>query len=507
MAPLWNNVAAMMRLFPSLLCLAIGAGAWAEVRLPALFGDHMVIQGGVPVHVWGWADPGESVEVEFLDRTAKATASADGRWRIHLDPARAGGPFALHVRGQNSISLEDVHVGEVWVGSGQSNMVWPLQRSRDAEQEIAAADHPLIRYFKVELDTASEELEDVSGEWLAVSPDTAAELSGVAYFFARHLQGELGVPFGIIQSAWGGTPAEAWTSVPTLSADPALAALVADFEAEAAKARGPYETALKRWEARAAEAKAQGAEPPRRPAIPRALRGQHEPGALFNAMVAPLAPYPIRGVIWYQGENNGSRGQGLLYRRLFRTMIEDWRREWGIGSFPFLFVQLANYGRVPPESTWPELREAQAMALGLRDTGMAVTIDVGNPTDIHPRNKQDVGLRLALAARAVAYGESDLEHSGPLFRQATVEAGALRLWFDHAGSGLEARGGALTGFEVAGADGVFAEALAEISGNTVVVSSATVSEPVHARYAWAADPKANLFNSAGLPASPFRSTP
>ena len=223
-------------------------------------------------------------------------------------------------------------------------------------------------------------------------------------------------------------------------------------------------------------------------------------------MVAPLTPYPIRGTIWYQGETNGNRGQGLLYRRLFRSMIENWRNEWGLGTFPFLFVQLANYGRVPLQSTWPELREAQALALGLARTGMAVTIDIGNPTDIHPRNKQDVGLRLALAARAIAYGERGLQYSGPVFRQATREAGAIRLWFDHASDGLEARGGALEGFEVAGANGDFVEAESRIAGNTVVVSSPGVGVPTQARYAWAAEPRGNLFNTAGLPASPFRTT-
>ena len=309
---------------------------------------------------------------------------------------------------------------------------------------------------------------------------------------------------GIIQSAWGGTPAESWTSARTLAEEPALANMSSEFAAEAKADEAVYAERLAAWEKRSAAAKAEGTEAPRRPPPPRALRPQHKPSALFNAMIAPLLPYAIRGTIWYQGENNASRGQGYLYRRLFRAMIEDWRREWGIGAFPFLFVQLANYGRVPEDSTWPELREAQAMALGLANTGMAVTIDVGNPTDIHPRNKQDVGLRLALAARAIAYGEHDLEYSGPLFRQATREASGLTLWFDHVGGGLQARGGPLEGFQVAGRDGKFVSAQASISGNTVLVSSAAVKHPVRARYAWAADAKGNLFNDAGLPASPFQ---
>ena len=494
----------MKRVLPWLLCTVLATGLCAEVRLPALFGDHMVVQRDLPIHVWGWADHGESVIVEFLGQEIPAVPSAGGRWEAYLDPAEAGGPFALTVRGNNTVTVEDIHVGEVWVGSGQSNMVWPLQRSRNAEEEIANASHPGIRYFKVELTTADTPQEDVRGEWKVLSPATAAEFSGVAYFFARHLHGKLGVPIGVVQSAWGGTPAEAWTSLPTLKADPSLSGMVGEFDREAEEARAPYAKALANWEKRAAEAKSAGKEAPRRPAQPRGLRNQHKPGALFNAMIAPLTPYPIRGAIWYQGETNGNRGQGLIYRRLFRSMIEDWRQQWGLGPFPFLFVQLANYGRVPPTSTWPELREAQAMALGLAQTGMAVTIDIGNPTDIHPRNKQDVGLRLALAARAIAYGETNLESSGPVFRQVTREGGALRLWFDHAGRGLTATGGPLVGFELAGTDGKFVEAEARIAGNTVLVLSRQVRSPIQARYAWADDPKGNLANAAGLPASPFR---
>ena len=494
----------MRFLLLSLLYAALSSGLWADTRLPALFGDHMVIQRYMPVHVWGWADPGEAVSVTFRGQESSTVASADGSWEVYLEPTGAGGPYDLAVKGNNSIQIKDVLVGDVWVGSGQSNMVWQLQRSNDAEKEIAAAKYPGIRYFKVALTTAETREDDVEGEWRIVTPETAGELSGVAYFFARHLHKNLDVPFGIVQSAWGGTPAEAWTSSRTLSEEPSLAAMVAEHKAAAKEAKPAYEARLAAWEERAEKAKAAGENTPRQPARPRELRGSHTPSALFNAMIAPLTPFPIRGAIWYQGENNAGRGQGLLYRRLFRSMIEDWRREWGQGAFPFLFVQLANYGRVPETSTWPELREAQAMALGLVRTGMAVTIDVGNSTDIHPRNKQDVGLRLALAARAIEYGEHDLEYSGPAFRQVTRDGSELRLWFDHTGSGLQARDGKLEGFEVAGSDGKFAEADAKIAGNTVVLTSAKVQAPVQARYAWAADPKGNLVNGAGLPASPFR---
>ncbi len=485
----------------------LAGAAPAEVRLPALLSDRMVVQRELPVHVWGWADPGEEVAVAFRGQQASAAADDAGRWEIYLQPLAAGGPFEMTIRGSNAIVLRDVYVGEVWVASGQSNMVWPLQRSNDAEQEIAAAKFPEIRYFKVKLTTAEERRDDVEGEWLAVSPRTAAELSGVGYFFARRLHEKLGVPFGIVQSAWGGTPAEAWTTAETLAANPSLAPFRQEWAqvlAEYPKARRSHEKALKRWESAAAKAEAAGREPPRRPREPRGPGHQHAPAGLFNAMIAPLTPYPIRGAIWYQGENNANRGHGKSYRSLFQAMILDWRREWGLGPFPFLFVQLADYGRVPPESAWPEVREAQAMALDLAHTGMAVTVDIGNPDDIHPRNKQEVGRRLALAARAKVYGEGGLAFSGPVFRQATREGRTLKLWFDHLGGGLSARGGALRGFELAGAGGAYVAAEARIVGNNVLLSSPAVDTPLKARYAWAAAPEGNLFNKAGLPASPFR---
>ena len=306
----------MRLLLLSILYAALSTGLWADTRLPALFGDHMVVQRAMPVHVWGWADPGEAVSVTFRGQEASALASADGKWEVYLEPAAAGGPYDLSVKGKNSIQIEDILVGDIWVGSGQSNMVWPLQRSNDAEKEIAAAQYPGIRYFKVALTTADDRKDDVEGEWRIVTPETAGELSGVGYFFARHLHKELGVPFGIVQSAWGGTPAEAWTSSRTLAAEPSLAEMVTEFKAAAEAAKPAYEARLAAWEKLAATAKAAGKEAPRQPAQPRELRGAHTPAALFNAMIAPLTSFPIRGVIWYQGENNAGRGQGLLYRRL-----------------------------------------------------------------------------------------------------------------------------------------------------------------------------------------------
>jgi len=399
-----------------------------------------------------------------------------------------------------------VLVGEVWIGSGQSNMVWMLRNSNDADKEILAADYPEIRLFKVKLETAAAPKEDVEGEWMVCSPETAADFSAVGYFFARHLHQQTGKPFGLIQSAWGGTPAQAWTPRESLDRDPALHRFVDEWAGvERAYPREivRYQARIGRWEREAAAARRAGKDPGRRPQPPRGPGHHHAPAVLYNAMIAPLVPFPVRGFLWYQGENNANQAQGAIYERLFKTMIEDWRERWAMGPLPFLFVQLANYGRVPESSEWPELRESQTAALGLRNTGMAVTIDVGAPTDIHPRNKQDVGTRLALAARAIAYGDDQLVYSGPIFRQMTTENGNLRLWFDHVGSGLRLRDGA-KGFQVAGPDGVFHAAEAVLDGDTVVVSSSHVEKPIAARYAWQADPAASLFNLEGLPASPFR---
>jgi sialate O-acetylesterase len=477
----------------------------ADVRLPALLSDHMVLQADKPIHLWGWASPGEKIEAKFRSQSASATANADGRWSLYLAPESAGGPDTVEISGANKLTIKDVLVGEVWVGSGQSNMVFPLRNADNAEKEIAAADFPDIRLFKVKLATSATPKDDVEGEWALCSPKTAEGFSAVGYFFARHLHEKAGKPFGVIQSAWGGTPAQAWTPFRDLDGDPALHPLLdkwAGIEAAYPRAMARYDEQLAKWK-EAAEARESDKTPARQPQPPRGPGHQHQPTVLYNAMIAPLTPFPIRGVIWYQGENNANSEEGYIYERLFRTMIESWRREWSIGSLPFLFVQLANYGRVPETSQWPELRESQTKTLGLTDTGMAVTIDVGNPTNIHPTNKQDVGLRLALAARAIAYGEHDLVYSGPIYRQMTSEQGRLRLWFDHVGSGLVLRDGG-KGFQVAGPDGRFHLAEAAVDHGAIVVSSPHVPHPIAARYAWAADPAVSLLNEEGLPASPFR---
>jgi len=381
-----------------------------------------------------------------------------------------------------------------------------MERVNAAEKEIAAAEYPRIRLFKVERNAAHAPLTDVKGSWQLCSPESVKGFSAVSYFFARDMHQKLGVPFGAIQSAWGGTPAQSWVSLLGMAEDPWFIRFrlrwARALEAYPA-AQQWYENARERWKAEA-EKLSQSGKPPRpEPREPLGPLHPHQPSALYNAMIAPLTPFAIRGALWYQGETNADNADGFEYRHLFRTLIEDWRQNWGLGDFPFLFVQLANFARVGENSQWPELREAQMLALSLRQTGMAVSIDIGESLDIHPRNKQEVGRRLALAARAIAHGEDDLVYSGPLFRQAVREGSKLRLWFDHTGGGLITRG-PLAGFELTGPDGKWKPAEARIEGGNIVVSSPNVPLPVAARYGWAPDPKATLFNAEGLPASPFR---
>jgi len=495
----------MSRIANWLLCCCAAAGALqATVKLPALISDHMVLQQGAPVRIWGTADPGEAVRVDFQGQSVATKAAENGKWNAWLKPLAAAGPLEMTVAGSNTISIKDVLVGEVWVGSGQSNMEFRLASAVNHDEEIAHAGFPLIHLFQVKRAVADQPAEDVVGTWQVCTPETAGTFSAVEYFFGRDLYHNLHVPMGLIESDWGGTPAQAWTSKPALAGDPALKFILEGWEkilANYPASKEAYEKRLEAWNQTVAAAKTEGKTPPIRPALPQGPGHQNTPAGLYNGMIAPLTPFAIRGVIWYQGESNANEEDAYRYRRLFRAMIEDWRDHWGEADMPFLFVQLANYQSNP---YWPVLRESQTETLSLRNTGMALAIDIGESRDIHPKNKQDVGHRLALAARHIVYHEP-IEYAGPMYRQTTTEGNQLRVWFSHA-DGMQAKGSlTIAGFTIAGADGNFVPADARVDGSTVVVSSAQVANPVAVRYAWADDPVCNLINLVGLPANPFRS--
>jgi sialate O-acetylesterase len=384
-------------------------------------------------------------------------------------------------------------------------MGFSLREAQNAEQEISAASLPLVRLFNVKqryADYPQDDI-DVTSTWTVCTPESSRDFSAVAYFFARELSRREHVPIGIIESAWGGTPAEAWTSMHSLSEDaslmPVFSAWSAMVDAEATTLREEAKERKKIEE----KAGAQGEETLRLPWHP--IFHAWAPASLYNGMIAPLTRFPISGVIWYQGESNTDALRYRTYGHLFQTLIQDWRSAWSQGGFPFLFVQIANY-HTGPEDHWPEIREAQREALALVHTAMVVTIDIGDPQNIHPANKQEVGRRLALAAQAMVYRER-IEASGPLYRSMSVEGQSLRLYFEHAEQGLVVQGKQLQGFEIAGAEGKFVPALARIDGETVILSNPQILAPTQARYGWASDPVCNLFNHAGLPASPFRTAP
>jgi sialate O-acetylesterase len=497
-----------LRAFPLLLLLVPGCVLEAQVTLPRILSDHMVIQRDRPVHVWGMAAPGETVEVSFRGDRRSTAAGELGRWSLYLSPGAAGGPFTMTITGKaasaggapQTLSLRDILVGDVWVASGQSNMEFMMHQAATADQDLPHADIPDVRLLVVNKAASLYPKDDIDTDgWAASTPETAKNFSAVAWYFAREIGSQEHVPVGVIDSTWGGTPGEAWTRMTALGEDAALNPLFATW---GRFTEGETDALLREANKQRMidEAKAEGKPAPEFPWVP--TLESWGPGMLWNGMIAPLTPFPIRGVIWYQGETNSALERAPLYGRIFRTLIEDWRHEWGEGDFPFLYVQISSFKSTPAED-WAELREQQLQALELRNTAMAVTIDIGNPDNVHPTDKLDVGLRLARAARALSYGEK-IEYSGPLFREATPEGAAIRVWFDHA-DGLMAKGGTVTGFEVAGADGKFVPATAAIEGETVVASSPGVAQPVAVRYGWANSPDCNLFNSEGLPASPFTS--
>jgi sialate O-acetylesterase len=510
-------------LVAGLLC----AAASAAVTLPKIFADSMVLQRGAPVPVWGLAAPGETVTVSFAGQQKSAAADANGKWRVTLDALDVSKePRELVVKGANALTIKDVLVGEVWLCSGQSNMAWTVSACLNAAAEIAEAkDTPTIRHYQVPRVDATRPLADVPGRWSVATPDTVGGYTAVGYFFARELTRALDVPVGIINSSWGGTRIEPWTCPEGFRAVPELketADLVDGWDLRTETGRRKYSeylTALKTWLPTAEAALIAGKAPPAAPVEPVSAPGNTQPTRLYNGMIAPIAPFAIAGAIWYQGEANGS--EGVTYYHKLRALIAGWRQVWGQGDFPFGIVQLTSYTAATPNSPeggtgWARIREAQMQALAIPNTGLACTIDIGEATDIHPKNKQDVGARLARWAIARVYAKN-LLYSGPIYKGMTVEGGKARITFTFAESGLmiaEKKGlpiqthrpdAKLGWLAIAGKDKVWHWADAVIEGSTLAVSSDKVAQPVAVRYAFTPNPEGpKLYSQDGLPVLPFR---
>jgi sialate O-acetylesterase len=485
---------------------AVAALCWAalapaEVRVPALFGDNMVLQRDQPVPVWGWSDPGDTVTVSFAGQTRQATAGADGRWLLRLDPMPASAePRVLSVRsarGAAHPSFTNVLVGEVWICSGQSNMKASLAGTLGAANAIAAAGLPRLRLFDARMWAAPKPLTDVVGRWAESGPESAAGFSAVGFHFGRTLLEALDIPVGLIGSSAGGTAAEAWISEPALEKDARLKRLITPapefYKAveEYGRTSTQYEAAVKAW----LKTYPRGPHPTP-PATPFKGFG-YPPASHYNAMIAPLVPFAMQGAIWYQGE--ARTGRYHEYAQDLSILIADWRSAWS-RPFPFLIVQLP---AILPRWDWPLVREAQLrVSQTVTNTGLAVTMDLGEPEDLHPKNKAPIGARLARVALGQVY-RKPVVFSGPVLDSVATNGAALRLLFRHA-DGLAARGGVLNGFEVAGADRHFVPAQARVDGAAVIVESKDVPSPAAVRYAFEDNPAGNLFNGAGLPASPFR---
>lgn len=484
------------------------AMAATPLQLPRIFSDNMVLQRNIPIKIWGWSNPGQEVSVSFAGQQKTAQTDPTGRWDVVLEalPANAQPAELIARAAEKTVTVKNILVGEVWVCSGQSNMEWPLSSTAGAEAAIQAANHPLIRHFKVALTARPKVQKDVTGSWAVCSPATAAKFSAVGYYFGLQLLQKLDVPIGLLNTSWGGTRIEPWTDPEGFAVSPKLK----DISDRIAGADGLHRKNLaasldqiEEWVKKSRETLARQSDlldpAPRLPEHP--LSQSDRPTALYNAMVAPLVPYGIRGAIWYQGESNN--GEGMLYFEKMKALTSSWRRIWGLGDFPFFYVQLAPFRYNRPNDL-PEIWEAQQEALSIPNTGMAVITDIGNVSDIHPTNKAEVGRRLSLWALAKTYGQTGLEVSGPVFKSMKVEGRQAVLTFTHAEGLKSIDGKPLSWFTIAGSDKKFFPAQAEIQGDTVKVSCAEVETPAAVRLGWHETAEPNLANGAGLPASPFR---
>lgn len=494
-----------MKTITLLFLLILPAAVPAAVKPHALFSDGAVLQCDLPVPVWGTAKADEKVTVIFAGQTVSTTADSKGDWQVKLKPLKANAePQTMTIAGENTVTISNLLVGEVWVCSGQSNMQWTLSGTANSAEAIAAANDPQIRLFTVQRFGYGQPLRELkNASWSECNSKTVPGFSAVAYYFGRDLRKAVKRPVGLISSNVGGTPAESWTSRASFEAVPELrshiaahAKAIADYPAVLAKYQTNEPALLVQYDADVTAAKAAGKPAPRKPTPP-GSPANSGPSNLYNAMIAPLQPFAIRGVIWYQGESNAGRAE--QYKTLFPALIRGWREAWGQGEFPFLFVQIAPYKQMPPE-----IREAQLISWQKTpNTAMAVITDCGDAGNIHPTRKEPVGARLALAARALAYGEK-LEYSGPVIDKIKLDGDKAILTFTHVGGGLMAKDGELKGFTIFGSDKKFAPAEAKIEGQTVVVTATNISQALAVAYGWANVPDVNLFNKEGLPATPFR---
>jgi sialate O-acetylesterase len=493
----------------TLSLLGCAAAARGDVTLPAVIGDHMVLQRGMPITIWGWASPGEDVTVAVADLKGTVKTDTDGKWTVKLPELQAGGQtLEMTIAGKNTIKLSDILVGEVWFGSGQSNMQWSVQQSANSKEEIAAANYPQIRIFSVPLVPAGKPAKTVNASWQVCTPQTVPGFSAVCYFFGREIHKALDVPVGMIGTSWGGTRIEPWIPPAGFASQPEL-----QGERDQIKAmQTNYQNALKAtvepmkaWVAAAEASAAAGQDIPDPPVFPQQpFNSNGAPTGLYNGMIHPLVPFAVRGALWYQGESN--LGQGMHYHALMKGLIQGWRDVWGQGDFPFLYVQLAPFVYGPVNVTaLPEIWEAQAATLSFPNTGMVVTTDISTIRDIHPPNKQEVARRLALWALAKTYGKTDVVFSGPTYESMSVENDQVKIKFKPGHGVLKARdGNPLSWFSIAGADKKFVSATATIEGEMVVVKSPQVPAPVAVRFGWHQAAEPNLCNQAGLPALPFR---
>jgi sialate O-acetylesterase len=504
-----------MNVVKPLLCVclslfSLSGHARAEIRLPHAIGDHAVLQRDRPIHIRRWATPGAHLQARFHAQTVPAVADRIGKFSLWLQPESAGGPYILSITGDGpEKQVADLLVGDVWFASGQSNMEIPLSGFpgsaviKNADKEIAGANNPRIRLLLVTKKASDYPLDDVLGNWTLCTPDTAKSFSAVAYFFGREIAAKENVPVGLIDSTWGGTPADSWVSMDTLGTDAQLLPAFAS-RARFAGHLADADATIKTEAAEDAAAKAAGKPAPVHPWHPSEL--SWSPAELYNGMIAPFTPMAVKGFLWYQGETNSGHDRAPYYRSLFPALIGDWRMQFAQGDLPFLFVQISSFNSLGED--WGEVRDAQRRTLSVANTAMAVTLDVGEKTNVHPPDKQTVAYRLALAARATVYGEN-IQYASPLFREATHEilptgSNAMRVWFDHA-EGLNSGNASPQGFEIAGPDRQFVAAQAIIEGSTVLVSSPSVPDPRFVRFAWASWSPAPLYNAAGLPASTFTS--